>query len=91
MSKRDQSSVKVSDFRRSPGISYQKLLDQDSRPVPDHLRIDTAVYLGDHDIPVDRYIDPKFHELEKEEDLEKSLAGGVAGGTDPERGRCGRL
>ena len=57
--------MKASDFRRSPGISYQKLLDQDTRPVPDHLRIDTAVFLGDHDIPVDRYIDPKFHELEK--------------------------
>ena len=65
MSKRDQSNGDVSGFRRSPGISYQKLLDQDSRPVPNHLRIDTAVFLGDHDIPVDRYIDPKFHELEK--------------------------
>ena len=53
-------------FGAVPAISYQKLLDQDSRPVPDHLRIDTAVFLGDHDIPVDRYIDPKFHELEKE-------------------------
>lgn len=65
MSKRDQSNVDVSGIRRSPGISYQKLLDQDSRPVPDHLRIDTAVFLGDHDISVDRYIDPKFHDLEK--------------------------
>jgi len=66
MSKRDPSDASVADIRRSPGISYQKILDQDSRPVPDHLRIDTAVYLGDHDIPVDRYIDPKFHQLEKE-------------------------
>jgi phenylpropionate dioxygenase-like ring-hydroxylating dioxygenase large terminal subunit len=57
---------RVSETRRSPGISYQKLLDGDSRPVPEHLRIDTAVFLGDQDIPVDRYIDPKFHELEKD-------------------------
>jgi phenylpropionate dioxygenase-like ring-hydroxylating dioxygenase large terminal subunit len=52
--------------RRSRGISYQHLLDRDSRPVPDHLRIDTAAHLGDHDIPIDRYIDPAFHALEKE-------------------------
>jgi len=66
MSKRDPSNAGVADFRRSPGISYQKILDQDSRRVPDNLRIDTAVYLGDQDIPVDRYIDPKFHQLEKD-------------------------
>jgi phenylpropionate dioxygenase-like ring-hydroxylating dioxygenase large terminal subunit len=65
MNKRDPSHADAPGLRRSPGISYQTLLDQDSRPVPDHLRIDTAVFLGDHDIPVDRYIDPKFHELEK--------------------------
>jgi phenylpropionate dioxygenase-like ring-hydroxylating dioxygenase large terminal subunit len=62
---KQQSNVKVPEFRRSPGISYQKVLDQDTRPVPDYLRIDTAAHLGDHDIPVDRYIDAKFHELEK--------------------------
>jgi phenylpropionate dioxygenase-like ring-hydroxylating dioxygenase large terminal subunit len=66
MSKRDQSNVNRSDFRRSPGVSYQELLDKDTRPVPDVLRIDTRTYLGDHDIPVERHIDPKFHELEKE-------------------------
>lgn len=62
----EQSRVKASDVRRSPGISYQAVLDKDTRPVPDYLRIDTAAHLGDHDIPVDRYIDPGFHELEKE-------------------------
>ncbi|MDG2005048.1 MAG: aromatic ring-hydroxylating dioxygenase subunit alpha [Novosphingobium sp.] len=66
MSERDQSRLKAADIRRSPGVSYQKLLDADTRPVPAHLRIDTAAFLGDHDIPVERYIDPKFHELEKE-------------------------
>jgi phenylpropionate dioxygenase-like ring-hydroxylating dioxygenase large terminal subunit len=53
-------------IRRSPGISYQELLDKDTRPVPDVLRIDNPVFLGDHDISIDRYIDPKFHQLEKE-------------------------
>ena len=52
--------------RRSRGISYQDVLASDTRPVPDYLRIDTQTFLGDHDIAVDRYIDPKFHELEKE-------------------------
>jgi phenylpropionate dioxygenase-like ring-hydroxylating dioxygenase large terminal subunit len=65
MSKQNQSRVQASGLRRSPGISYQKVLDQDTRPVPDYLRIDTAAHLGERDIPVDRYIDAKFHELEK--------------------------
>jgi phenylpropionate dioxygenase-like ring-hydroxylating dioxygenase large terminal subunit len=52
--------------RRSKGVSYQQLLDTDTRPVPDYLRLDTAPYLGDHDIPIDRYIERKYHELEKE-------------------------
>lgn len=66
MNKHNPSDMKASSIQHSRGISYQKLLDQDTRPVPDYLRIDTAVHLGDHDIPVDRYIDPKYHELEKE-------------------------
>lgn len=66
MSKRIESGGEVSKVRRSRGISYQQLLDADSRPVPDHLRIDTAAFLGNKDLPVDRYIDPEFHELEKE-------------------------
>ncbi len=66
MSELDRSNVKAGDLRHSPGISYQKVLDQDTRPVPDYLRIDTAAYLGNHDIPIDRYIDPKYHQLEKE-------------------------
>jgi phenylpropionate dioxygenase-like ring-hydroxylating dioxygenase large terminal subunit len=66
MSVRDRPTVKSSDVRRSRGVSYQQVLDQDTRPVPDYLRIDTQAHLGDHDIPVDRYIDRSFHELEKE-------------------------
>jgi len=66
MSERGQSNRDVARIRRSPGIAYQQLLEAETRPVPAHLRIDTAAYLGDHDIPIDRYIDPEFHELEKE-------------------------
>ena len=66
MSERDPEISGGGRIRRSPGISYQELLDADSRPVPPHLRIDTAQFLGDHDIPIERYIDPRFHELEKE-------------------------
>jgi phenylpropionate dioxygenase-like ring-hydroxylating dioxygenase large terminal subunit len=66
MSDRHIAEIGASGIRRSRGISYQQVLDQDTRPVPDYLRIDTAVHLGDHDIPVDRYIDRRFHEMEKE-------------------------
>jgi phenylpropionate dioxygenase-like ring-hydroxylating dioxygenase large terminal subunit len=66
MRKDTSSNVAVPGMRRSPGTSYQKILDQDSRPVPDYLRMDTGADLGDADIPIDRYLDPKFHQLEKE-------------------------
>ena len=53
---------------RSPGITYQQLLDTDSRPenVPVVLRWQNNEYQGDADIPVSRYISREFHELEKE-------------------------
>ncbi len=66
MSESDPGAFKARKIRRSPGISYQQLLDADTRPVPAHLRVDTAAFLGDHDIPLERYIDPHYHELEKE-------------------------
>jgi phenylpropionate dioxygenase-like ring-hydroxylating dioxygenase large terminal subunit len=52
--------------RRSPGVSYKELLDRDTRPVPDYLRIDQSTFLGAQDIPIDRYVDAEFHELEKQ-------------------------
>ena len=51
---------------RSPGVSYQQLLDADSRPVPDVLRWEAPAYFGDEDKPIDRYISRDVHELEKE-------------------------
>lgn len=40
---------------RCPGISVQDLLDQDSRAVPDYLREQSYEFLGDEDIPYERY------------------------------------
>ncbi len=53
---------------RSPGPSYQDLLDADSRPenVPVTLRWQRNEHLGSTDIPRRRYVDRDYHELEKE-------------------------
>ena len=51
---------------RSPGISYQQLLDTDTHPVPDVLRLESPKDLGNDDIPVDRYVSREWHELESE-------------------------
>ena len=51
---------------RSPGLSYQDLLDREINPVPDSLRENTNPYLGSKTLPVDRYRSREFHELEVE-------------------------
>ena len=51
---------------RSPGISYQQLLDTDTRPVPDVLRLESPRYLGSDDVDVAHYISREWHELEAE-------------------------
>jgi phenylpropionate dioxygenase-like ring-hydroxylating dioxygenase large terminal subunit len=50
---------------RSPGITYQQLLDQDTHPVPDVLRLQSAPYFGTEDVSVERYISREWHEKEK--------------------------
>jgi phenylpropionate dioxygenase-like ring-hydroxylating dioxygenase large terminal subunit len=51
---------------RAPGPSFTDLVRAYPKgPVPDYLLIDTNTWQGDHDIPVDRYIDREYHELEK--------------------------
>ena len=50
---------------RSPGITYQELLDADTHPVPSVLRLEAPRFLGDEDVPIDRYISREFHEIEK--------------------------
>lgn len=51
---------------RSPGITYQQLLDSDTHPVPDVLRLEAARYLGSGDIPRERYTSRAWHDLEVE-------------------------
>jgi len=52
--------------RRSPGVSYQELLDTDTHEVPSQLRWFSPEYFGSYDLPVERYVSRAFHELEKE-------------------------
>ncbi len=54
------------ELARSPGISYQELLDTDTRPVPAVLRLTSPASLGSDDIPVERYISRAWHLLEVE-------------------------
>ena len=53
---------------RSSGISYQALLDTDTRPVPDVLRIESARELPLVRVPIERYTSRAFHDLEVEKD-----------------------
>ena len=49
---------------RSPGLTYQQLLDTDTRPVPSVLRLEAPKYLGSADVSIDRYITREWHEKE---------------------------
>ena len=51
---------------RSPGLSYQQLLDTDTHPVAPSLRLESPAYFGDADYPVANYTSREVHELEKE-------------------------
>ncbi len=51
---------------RSPGISYQELLDTDTHKVPASLRTESARYLGSGDISIERYTTRAWHEREVE-------------------------
>ena len=52
-------------LERSPGPSWQDVLNQDSRPVPDFLRAESPYLNGFGDIPKDRYLSREWHEKEK--------------------------
>ncbi len=51
---------------RSPGITYQQLLDTDTRRVPDVLRLESPRYLGSDDVAVAHYASRAWHEREAE-------------------------
>lgn len=50
---------------RFAGLSYQDLLDRETRPVPAGLRESTETFLGSAPLSVERYLSHEFHELEK--------------------------
>ena len=52
---------------RCPGPSYQDILDSDSAAPPAILRETSAAPLGAHDLPVDVYLSPAYHEREVKE------------------------
>ena len=49
---------------RSPGLTFQDLLDADTHPVPDVLRLESPRYLGSADIPIERYTSREWHRRE---------------------------
>ena len=51
---------------RSTGLSYQALLDGDSRPVPEVLRWQSERALATVRVPIERYTSRAFHQLEVE-------------------------
>ena len=51
---------------RSPGLTYQQLLDEDTHPVPPVLRLQSPKYFGDADIAVERYVSKAWHDREVE-------------------------
>ncbi len=51
---------------RSPGPSYQEILDADTHPVPEALRIERPGCFPPDDIPADRYLSPAIHAREVE-------------------------
>lgn len=62
-----QSKVRQQgDDVRCEAISFQELLDQEEVEVPAYLRENTNPYMGDEDLPVERYLSREFHEREKE-------------------------
>ena len=51
---------------RSAGIDYLKLLDEDSHPVRDSLRVESPMEPGPTLVPVERYFSKEFHDVEVE-------------------------
>lgn len=50
---------------RSPGVTYQELLEADTRQMPDFLRKEGESDFGSSDIPAAYYFSREIHELEK--------------------------
>ncbi len=57
---------------RSPGLSYQELLDTDTKPAPPVLRLESPLDLPPTYVPLDRYTSRAFHDLEVEKMWKKT-------------------
>ncbi len=66
------AEIAAGEGARSTGASYQELLDGDSRPVPDVLRLQSAREAPCVRVPVARYTSREFHELEVEKVWKKT-------------------
>ena len=53
-----------STMTRSPGLTYQELLDQDTHEVPAVLRLESPRDVGLNDFSIDRYITREYHDKE---------------------------
>ena len=51
---------------RSPGVTYQQLLDQDTHPVPPVLRLQSPMDFGNEDVSIERFISKDWFEKEVE-------------------------
>lgn len=51
---------------RSPGVTYQELLDTDTHEVPEVLRLESPRYFGSQDMAVERYTSREWHDKEVE-------------------------
>ena len=51
---------------RSAGVTYQQLLDEDSHPVPEIMRVETPLPPGPTVVSAERYYSKAFHDLEVE-------------------------
>ncbi len=49
---------------RSPGVSFQDLLDADTHPVPAVLRLESPRYFGSDDVSIERYTSREWHRRE---------------------------
>ena len=66
MTKSDSTLNDELPLSRSPGPNWQDVLDTDSRPVPDYLRVESPYLNGFDDIPKSHYLSRDWHDLEKE-------------------------
>jgi len=58
------SGDQTKDYAKSPGESVQSVFARDVRPPPSSYRETSYQFLGDQDIPIERYISPEWHALE---------------------------